>query len=80
MASRRSSSVGRVNLYFRRAMQYETRSISKEKMADNEEDEDTENVLIKDLLNDCFIDETKTKPPVVDTLPEQTSAEITQIK
>ena len=79
VASRRSSSVGRVNLYFRQAMQYETRSISQEKMA-GKEDEDTENALIKDLLNDCFIDETKTKPPVVDTLPEQTSAEIAQIK
>ncbi|KAI0230767.1 hypothetical protein LSAT2_018879 [Lamellibrachia satsuma] len=79
VASRRSSSVGRVNLYFRQAMQHETRPISQEKMADKE-DEDTENALIKDLLNDCFIDETKTKPPVVDTLPEQTIAEIAQIK
>ena len=82
-ASRRSSSVGMVSQYFQRAMQSGSRSTSTEKISDKEE-EDAEKVLIEDLFNDCFIDETKSSPVVVvetpDKGPEDINAEITRIK
>ena len=74
----RSSSVGMVSQYFQRAMQSGSRSTTTEKISDKEE-EDAEKVLIEDLFNDCFIDETKSSP-VVAIKTEGIDTEITRIK
>ena len=74
----RSSSVGMVSQYFQRAMQSGSRSTTTEKISDKEEEE-AEKVLIEDLFNDCFIDETKSSP-VVAIKTEGIDAEITRIK